>query len=174
MPLANLPTCYSRCVLPQIQFLSDTLCAWSLDVLVPTEIWRTSLQACTIMKKRHFSSEQCQDLVTEMQAYKSSRPPFNAPLGNVAAFQPKLWWQGIDPKLTIVHLAVFLYDIVPHAATVERLFSLMGWFHNARRNRLGVDSTGCMTAIKTFYEQKPPRCASYMRHTDACNECKVT
>ncbi|CAK0733669.1 hypothetical protein CVIRNUC_000313 [Coccomyxa viridis] len=63
---------------------------------------------------------------------------------------------GLDPKLTIVHLAVFLYDVVPHAATVERLFSLMGWYHNARRNRLGVDSTGSMTAIKTFYEQKPP------------------
>ena len=102
---------------------------------------------------------------------QEQQPPFNAPLGN---FQPKLWWQGLDPKLTIVHLAVFLYDVVPHAATVQRLFSLMGWYHNARRNRLGVDSTGSMTAIKTFYEQKPPWCASCMRHTHACNDCKVT
>ena len=58
-----------------------------------------------------------------------------------------------------MHLAIFLYDIAPHAATVKRPFSLMGWYHSARRNRLGVDSTGSMSAIKTFYEQKPTRCA---------------
>ena len=92
-------------------------------MLAPTEGCMV-LQAAKIMRNRHYSGAQCQDLVSEMQAYKSSSPPFNAPLCNVAAFRPKLWWQGIDPKLTIVHLAVFLYDIVPHAATVERLFIL--------------------------------------------------
>jgi hypothetical protein len=110
------------------------------------------------MQRRNYSEKDCQDLVTELQAYKSSSPPFNTPLGNLAAFKPKLWWQSLGANLIIVHLAVFLYDIVPHAATVERLFSLMGWFHNDRRNRLGVDSTGNLTAIKTFYEQKAPRC----------------
>ena len=78
-----------------------------------TEIGCTSLQACTIMQNRHYSSEQCQDLVSEMQTHKSSSTPFNAPLGNMAAFQPKLWWQGIDPKLTIVHLASTLYHTRP-------------------------------------------------------------
>jgi hypothetical protein len=114
------------------------------------------------MQKRKFSAQQCQSLVSELQAYKSSSPPFNALLGNLSTFNPKLWWQGIDARLTIVHLAIFLYDIVPHAATVERLFSLMGWYHSDRRNRLGVDSTGNLTAIKTFYEQKPPRCAFHI------------
>ena len=111
------------------------------------------------MQKRKYTAVQCQDLVSELQAYKSSRPPFNAPLGNLSTFQPKLWWQGIDARLTVVHFAIFLYDMVPHAATVEHIFSLMGWYHSDRRNRLGVDSTGSLTAIKTFYEQKPPWCA---------------
>ena len=124
------------------------------------------MQAVRIMQKRKHTAVQCQDLVGELQAYKSSSPPFNAPLGNLSTFQPKLWWQGIDARLTIVHLAIFLYDMVPHAATVERIFSLMGWYHSDRRNRLGVDSTGSLTAIKTFYEQKPPRCASCARSAD--------
>ena len=111
------------------------------------------------MKNRQYSLEQCQSLITELQAYKTGSPPYNAPLGNLAAFQPKLWWQSLDARLIIVHLAVFLYDIVPHAATVERLFSIMGWYHSDSRNCLGVHSTGSMTSIKTFYEQKPPRCA---------------
>ena len=62
------------------------------------------------MRKRKFGTEQCQDLISELQAYKNSSPPFNAPLGNVAAFQPRLWWQGIDQNLTIVHLAIFSYE----------------------------------------------------------------
>ena len=78
------------------------------------------MQAVRIMQKRKYTAVQCQDLVGELQAYKSSSPPFNAPLGNLSTFQPKLWWQGIDARLTIVHLAIFLYDMVPHAATVER------------------------------------------------------
>ncbi len=112
------------------------------------------------MQLRNYSALECQQLVSELQAYKSSSPPFNAKLGNLSTFQPKLWWQGIDARLTVVHLAIFLYDIVPHAATVERLFSLMGWYHSDRRNRLGVNSTGSLTSIKTFYEQKSPRYAS--------------
>ena len=126
------------------------------------------------MQRRKYSAQQIGELVSEMQAYKSGKPPFNAPLGNLSAFQPKLWWQGIDPRLTIVQLAVFLYEIVPHAATVERLFSLMGWYHSDRRNRLGVDSTGSMTAIKTFYEQKPPRYVPCTRDTYAQLCCNVS
>ncbi len=92
------------------------------------------------MQRRQYSATQIGNLVSEMQAYKSSSPPFHAPLGNMSTFQPILWWQSIDPRLTIVHLAIFLYQIVPHAAITERLFSLMGWYHTERRNRLGVDS----------------------------------
>ena len=132
------------------------------------------MQAVDLMKKRKFGAEQCQNLITELQAYKSGSPPFNAPLGNVAVFQPKLWWRAFDQNLTIVHLAIFLYEIVPHAATVERLFSLMGWYHSDRRNRLGVDSTGAMTAIKTFYEQASPRCVVGIICTDVHSVCRVT
>ncbi len=115
------------------------------------------MQTVRNMQLRNYSALECQQLVSELQAYKSSSPPFSAPLGNLSTFQPKLWWQGIDARLTVVHLAIFLYDFVPYAATVERVLSLMGWYHSDRHNRLGVDSTVSLTSIKTFYEQKSPR-----------------
>ena len=111
------------------------------------------------MHRRNYIKEDCQAPVTELQAYKSSSSPFNALLGNVAAFEPKLWWQNLGANLTIVHLAVLVYNTVTHAATVVCLFSLMGWFDNDRRHHPEVDSAGNLTAIKTFYAQKPLLCA---------------
>ena len=108
------------------------------------------------MKSRRYSHAQCAELITQLRGYKSSSSPYDAPLGSLKDFSAKLWWQGIDSSLIIVHLAVFLYDVVPHAATTERLFSIMGWYHSDVRNRLGVGTTGRMSAIKTFYEQSQP------------------
>ena len=116
----------------------------------------STLQALGVMKNRGYSGEDCSALITQLQAYKISRAPFDALLGKPEDFSAQHWWRSIDESLIIVQLAVFLYDGVPHAATVERLFSIMGWYHSAVRNRLGVGTTGRMSAIKTFHEQSQP------------------
>lgn len=114
------------------------------------------LQAVTLMRNRLYSADDCGKLITQLAAYKGGSSPFDAPLGNLKDFNAQLWWRSIDSSLIIVQLAVFLYDIVPHAATTERIFSIMSWYHTAVRNRLSVGTTGRMSAIKTFYEQSPP------------------
>ncbi len=90
------------------------------------------------------------------QSAASSSSPYDAPLGSLKIFSAKLWWQGIDPALTILQLAAYLYDGVPHAATTERILSITGWYQNGVRNRLGIGTTGRVSAIKTFYEQSQP------------------
>ena len=93
----------------------------------------------------------------QLQAYRANLPPYDAPL--MQPFQARQWWQAIDSKLPIVHLAAFLLDVVPHAAATERVFSLMGWYHSKQRNRMSVQTTGRLTAIKTFHQQTASRCA---------------
>ena len=94
-----------------------------------------------MMQKRKYTVVQCQDLVAELQAYKSSSPPFNAPLGNVYLPAEAVVAGHRCQADYCAPLRIYIYDIVSHAATAERLFSLMGWYQSDRRNRLGVDST---------------------------------
>jgi hAT family C-terminal dimerisation region len=65
-------------------------------------------------------------------------------------FKLKSWWrqkfgQNCDELCT---LACMLADIVPHAASPERVFSMMGWYQSKRRNRLGIKTVQSMAAIK--------------------------
>ena len=83
------------------------------------------------MANRRYSAEDCGKLIIQLGACKCGNAPLDAPLGNLRDFKAQMWWRGIDSTLTIVQLAVFLYDIVLHAATTERLLSIMGWYHSA-------------------------------------------
>ena len=108
------------------------------------------------MQARHYSQQECTEVVRELMDYRAGLSPFNAPLGT-GQFNAKNWWRSAAPQKVLCHLACFLFDITPHAATTERIFSLMGWYHDKTRNRLTVDATGKLTAIKTYYEQDVPR-----------------
>jgi hypothetical protein len=57
----------------------------------------------------------------------------------------------------LVALAVFLYDIIPHAGGTERIFSIMGWYNSPRRSSLAVEKLAMMTTIRSDLQQRIPR-----------------
>ncbi len=89
--------------------------------------------------------------------------PYNLEAGG-NGFKLKAWWLSVRSSANevLVDLAVLLIDVVPHAAAPERTFSTMGWFQTDTRNRLGAHTTGMLTAIKTHYENKVPRCVQHV------------
>jgi hypothetical protein len=75
-----------------------------------------------------------------------------------ASFSVRAWWLAVgNAAAETVALALFLFDIVPHAGTTERTFSTMGWFDSPRRNRLHVASLAMMTSIRSNLLQQVPR-----------------
>ncbi|DBA89268.1 TPA: hypothetical protein ACH3X1_016407 [Trebouxia sp. C0004] len=59
--------------------------------------------------------------------------------------------------LQLPALATYIHNIKPHAADPEKTFSLMGFFHSARRNQLLNTTTTAMTAIKMHHTEKGDR-----------------
>lgn len=51
-------------------------------------------------------------------------------------------------------LALVLARLVPHGASIERVFSTMGWIHSAVRNSLAVETTGMLTALRMDLQQR--------------------
>ena len=107
-------------------------------------------QALQILKDRRFSEAECEATAAQLMRYKDGLTPYNAsclPGGSV-----REWWEtkrlpsGVNEPL--ISLALVLLDIVPHAAATERVFSTMGWLHSDVRNRLSVERTAMMTAVK--------------------------
>ena len=45
-----------------------------------------------------------------------------------------------------------MLDIKPHAADPEKTFSLMGWYHSARRSQLVFRTTTAMATIKMHHQ----------------------
>lgn len=64
-------------------------------------------------------------------------------------------------------LGVLFCDIVPHAADIERTFSMMGWYHSDIRNRMSAATTTAMTTIRTFYKQRTPGGGKGFREAEA-------
>eukprot|EP00898_Chlorokybus_atmophyticus_P007964 jgi/Chlat1/8169/Chrsp76S07652 len=82
-----------------------------------------------LVQERGHGMSEVHGLLKQMQMYKSSLPPFNAPVGG-EEFNVRAWWLSICQASTkeLVNLAVLLLDIVPHAVAPEGTFSLMGCF----------------------------------------------
>lgn len=116
------------------------------------------MQAGGIWGKRAKSPEQISHLMTQLQVYKTGGAPFDKGYGG-SAFNLRAWWASMldtPAAKESAELAVLLLDIRPHAADPERTFSTMGWFKSARRNRLSVQTTAMMTAIKVYNQQYKP------------------
>lgn len=92
--------------------------------------------------------------------YRCSQPPYSRfpPDGDLSTL--KLYWQNInkdDSLAELPWLALLLLDIKPHAADPEKTFSLMGWYHSARRSQLASKTTTAMTQIKICYNNQKTR-----------------
>ena len=115
------------------------------------------VQALKLFAARGYSMEEGQKLLGQMMDYKVKQPPFILEVPADACFNVKSWWlllatQGVRE---LSNLAIFLYDICPHAAVTERIFSSMGWFHTDNRSRLDVASVHMLTAVKMSLSSNP-------------------
>lgn len=57
----------------------------------------------------------------------------------------------------LVSLASFMCDLAPHATSVERVSSLMGWYHTPVRSSLGTETVAMMVAVKNHMQLNVPR-----------------
>lgn len=109
--------------------------------------------------KRGHGKAECSALVNQLERYTVGAAPFDLPFTQHS--DVKTWWKNVlandaTHSAALVDLAHVLYDIVPHAANTERLFSVMGWFNAPRRSQQSVSSLYMMTAIKTSLERHAP------------------
>ncbi len=65
-------------------------------------------------------------------------------------FNVTAWWRGVKyaGNAELAVLAEVLFSVVPHSASVERVFSDFGWFQSKRRTRLDPDTIGKLATIK--------------------------
>jgi hypothetical protein len=110
------------------------------------------------MKNKGFGVESLRTLTAQLLLYRAGSSPYNSAAGG-EAWSCRSWWKSIcthNSKI-LVHLAILLLDIVPHAAEPERLFSLLKWFNSATRVNISVETLAMMATIKTHYQQQLPR-----------------
>lgn len=106
------------------------------------------------MEKCGRGAESAASMVMSLQLYTQGKSPYDMP---VAGTTPQGWWQlvaqaGGYPDL--VRLGTALADAVPHAASLERIFSLMGWLHSKLRNRQSHHTTTALTTIRTHWQRR--------------------
>jgi hypothetical protein len=76
-------------------------------------------------------------LLTQFDLYRAGEDPFNGQYKNSIS-TPINWWVSVDLKRGEDHikkLALKMHAIVPHNATCERVFSILGWYLGKRRTR---------------------------------------
>ncbi len=85
----------------------------------------------------------------EFNKYAAGCAPYDMSYGG-KYFNVVVWWHGVKyaGNAELVVLAEMLYRVVPHSASMERLFSDFGWFQSKRRNRLNPDTLGKLATIK--------------------------
>jgi len=115
-------------------------------------------QACSILVARDFPMAEeatLKPFLEGMNAYRAGAAPYNIPY--TSSHTPKLWWEEVDragsgaASRLVLLVAQKLLVPAPHSAAPERAFSMMGWFHSDLRNRMSVETTKMLTAIKMHY-----------------------
>ena len=103
--------------------------------------------------------------MSQLGAYLAQQPPFDLPFTQTTA---QSWWQRVGghqigvATAELVSLAVFVCDLAPHAASVERVSSLMGWYHTPVRSSLSTETLAMMVALKAHLQLHVPRWAAIL------------
>lgn len=96
--------------------------------------------------------------MTQLRAYLVHAPPFDMPITQASA---KAWWQSLAANhadlAEMVGLAVFMCDLAPHAASVERVSSLMGWYYTPVVSSLATETVAMVVALKAHLQRNVPR-----------------
>lgn len=114
-------------------------------------------QAVTVWQMRGHDKASADRLIGQMRLYKLGQPPYNMLFGD--PFDLKAWWLSLRTAATteIADLGVLLGHLTPHAADVERMFSMVGWMDAPRRNRLAVGSLNMLAVVKSHHALHSPR-----------------
>ena len=98
--------------------------------------------------------------MTQLQAYLAQAPPFDMPVTQAPA---KAWWQSLAANnadlAEIASLGGFMCDMAPHAASAERVSSLMGWYHTPVVSSLNAETVAMVVAVKAHLQRNVPRWA---------------
>lgn len=90
-------------------------------------------------------------LFSKMRQYKSNLPPYdiNYVIQNDT---PRMWWNAIDDNDNCLQkLALLIFDITPHNAGCERIFSNLGWIYGKKRLRLSLPKVEGMAKVRSYY-----------------------
>ena len=133
---------------------------WYRSVAAKSEAeYREVLDAAAIIwKNNRHGAAAIKALLSEIGKYRLGRRPFFGALATGDLSSLRDYWENIrisQPSTTtegeqyqLPSLARIVHDIKPHAADPEKTFSLMSFYHTARRNQLLSKITSAMTAIK--------------------------
>ncbi|DBB01088.1 TPA: hypothetical protein ACH3X1_000981 [Trebouxia sp. C0004] len=139
---------------------------WYPGVTAKTDASFQSIQltAGRVWQSSGNSRQQVTDLLAELAKYRLGSRPFLGTMTDGGLNSLHDFWNSIQYTATssgaprqLPALATYIHDIKPHAADPENTFSLMGFFHSARRNQLLNTTTTAMTAIKMHHTQKGDR-----------------
>ena len=72
----------------------------------------------------------------QMNNYNVLKSPYNFPYSDEFHQNPQAWWLGCRQSSNYLQqLALYIFFIVPHSASCERVFSILNWFTQKRRSR---------------------------------------
>ncbi len=144
------PVCHLALFLhPKFKHVFIVAGSYKRCVLVP---------ACDLLKKLRLGSEaNLKALVVELAVYRQGEAPYDQPIVDGMALS--VWWQQVTGAASplLVRIGRLLASICPHAADVERLFSIIGNVTTPRRAGLLTSRLQMMSKLKVYYASAPSR-----------------
>lgn len=127
------------------------------------------IRVLKIAKQWNYSKNVASALVEQVQAYLDNKAPFNT---YESIHDQLLYWNSISCTNLTNELKKFAVDIlklVPHAASVESLFSEMSYAKKKWQNRMNDSTLTSMLQVKQFLlanNIKPPKKRQKMNEKD--------
>lgn len=111
-----------------------------------------------MFRQRGGGEAACSTLETQLESYLAQASPFDMPITQTSA---TTWWQSLAAQhadvAELASLGIFVCDLAAHAASVDRLSSLMGWYHTPVVSSLSTDTLAMVVALKAHLQLNVPR-----------------
>ncbi|CAG8527250.1 2404_t:CDS:2 [Dentiscutata heterogama] len=108
-------------------------------------------KALIIWKSQGGGDNSARELIAQIHNYDLQNSPYHSVFQDHIEL-PETWWAAIKlPNHHLQKLALLLLAITPHSAGCERIFSVLNWFTQKRRNRLTVKKVSNMAKLHAYY-----------------------
>src|SRR6266511_3742012 len=89
-------------------------------------------------------------LISQLSEFKERNRPYGVKY-DCQILKPLIWWNLIKDKYENLQLlAKKIFYIVPHSASCERVFSVLGWFYGKKRQRLSINNLESLFKIRHY------------------------